>query len=50
MQTKTKRLTQSAMLIALAVVLELVGRSVIPPMTHLAVVTLRISPSFYINL
>ena len=29
---KTKRLTESAMLIALAVVLELVGRSVIPPM------------------
>ena len=32
MQTKTKRLTESAMLIALAVVLELVGRTVIPPM------------------
>ena len=32
MQTKTKRLTESAMLIALAVVLELVGRMVIPPM------------------
>ena len=32
MQTKTKRITESAMLIALAVVLELVGRSVIPPM------------------
>ena len=32
MQTKTKRLTQSAMLIALAVVLELAGRIVIPPM------------------
>lgn len=32
MQTKTKRLTQSAMLIALAVVLEVVGRTVIPPM------------------
>ena len=29
---KTKRLTESAMLIALAVVLELVGRMVIPPM------------------
>ncbi|MDO5401315.1 MAG: energy-coupled thiamine transporter ThiT [Eubacteriales bacterium] len=32
MQTKTKRLTESAMLIALAVVLEFVGRAVIPPM------------------
>ncbi len=32
MQVKTKRLTESAMLIALAVVLELVGRTVIPPM------------------
>ena len=32
MQTKTKRITESAMLIALAVVLELVGRMVIPPM------------------
>ena len=32
MQTKTKRLTESAMLIALAVVLEVVGRMVIPPM------------------
>jgi len=32
MQTKTKRLTESAMLIALAVVLEFVGRTVIPPM------------------
>jgi thiamine transporter len=32
MQNKTKRLTESAMLIALAVVLELVGRVVIPPM------------------
>jgi thiamine transporter len=32
MQTKTKRLTESAMLIALAVVLELTGRMVIPPM------------------
>ena len=32
MTNKTKRLTESAMLIALAVVLELVGRSVIPPM------------------
>ena len=29
---KTKRLTESAMLIALAVVLEIVGRTVIPPM------------------
>ena len=32
MQTKTRRLTESAMLIALAVVLEIVGRTVIPPM------------------
>ena len=32
MQTKTKRLTESAMLIALAVVLEVVGRTLIPPM------------------
>ena len=32
MQTKTKRLTESAMLIALAVVLEIMGRTVIPPM------------------
>ena len=32
MQSKTRRLTESAMLIALAVVLELVGRTVIPPM------------------
>ena len=32
MQSKTKRLTESAMLIALAVVLEIVGRTVIPPM------------------
>ena len=32
MQNRTKRLTESAMLIALAVVLELVGRMVIPPM------------------
>ena len=32
MQNKTKRLTESAMLIALAVVLEVVGRTVIPPM------------------
>lgn len=32
MKNKTKRLTESAMLIALAVVLELVGRTVIPPM------------------
>lgn len=32
MKTQTKRLTESAMLIALAVVLEVVGRTVIPPM------------------
>ena len=32
MQTKTKRITESAMLMALAVVLEIVGRTVIPPM------------------
>jgi len=32
MQSKTKRLTESAMLIALAVVLEMMGRMVIPPM------------------
>ncbi len=32
MQSKTNRLTESAMLIALAVVLEFVGRMVIPPM------------------
>ena len=32
MQNKTRRLTESAMLIAIAVVLELVGRTVIPPM------------------
>ena len=32
MQNKTKQLTESAMLIAIAVVLELVGRTVIPPM------------------
>lgn len=32
MQTKTRRLTESAMLMALGVVLELVGRTVIPPM------------------
>ena len=32
MQTKTKRLTESAMLIALAVVLEIAGRTIIPPM------------------
>ena len=32
MQDKTKRLTESAMLIALAVVLELAGRITIPPM------------------
>ena len=32
MKTKTKRITESAMLIAMAVVLELVGRTIIPPM------------------
>ena len=32
MQAKTKRLTESAMLIALAVVLELVGKMIFPPM------------------
>ena len=32
MQSKTKRLTESAMLIAVAVVLELVGKMVFPPM------------------
>ena len=32
MTNKTKRLTESAMLIAIAVVLELAGRMVIPPM------------------
>lgn len=32
MQSKTKKLTESAMLIALAVVLEIAGKSVIPPM------------------
>ena len=32
MTNKTKRITESAMLIAIAVVLELVGRMVIPPM------------------
>ena len=32
MQAKTKRLTESAMLIAIAVVLELAGKTVIPPM------------------
>ena len=32
MQTKTKRLTESAMLMAIAVVLELAGKAVIPPM------------------
>ena len=40
MQTKTKRLTESAMLIALAVVLEVVGRMVIPPMPFGGQVTL----------
>ena len=37
---KTKRLTESAMLIALAVVLEIVGRTVIPPMPFGGQVTL----------
>ena len=32
MQNKTRRLTESAMLIALAIVLELVGKTVFPPM------------------
>ena len=32
MQSKTKRLTESAMLMALAIVLEVVGRTIIPPM------------------
>ena len=32
MQSKTKLLTESAMLIAIAVVLELAGKMVIPPM------------------
>ena len=32
MQNKTKRLTESAMLIAIAAVLELVGKMIIPPM------------------
>ena len=32
MKTKTKQITESAMLIAIAVVLELVGRTIIPPM------------------
>ena len=32
MQLKTRRLTESAMLIAVAVVLEVVGRTIIPPM------------------
>ena len=32
MKTKTKQVTESAMLIAMAVVLELVGRTIIPPM------------------
>ena len=32
MQNKTKRLTESAMLIAIAVVLELAGKAIIPPM------------------
>ncbi len=32
MQNKTKRLTESAMLIAMAVVLELVGKMIFPPM------------------
>mgnify|MGYP006974618197 CR=1 FL=1 len=34
MQTKTKRLTESAMLIAMAVVLELVGKMVIPELKN----------------
>ena len=38
--TKTKRLTESAMLIAIAVVLELVGKSIIPPMPFGGQVTL----------
>ena len=33
MQTKTRRLTESAMLLAVAVVLELVSKTIIPPMT-----------------
>ena len=37
---KTKRLTESAMLIALAVVLEFVGRTIIPPMPFGGQVTL----------
>ena len=37
---KTKRLTESAMLISLAVVLEMVGRAVIPPMPFGGQVTL----------
>jgi len=40
MQTKTKRLTESAMLIAIAVVLELLSRSIIPPMPFGGQVTL----------
>lgn len=40
MQIKTKRLTESAMLIALAVVLEIVGRTIIPPMPFGGQVTL----------
>ena len=40
MQNKTKRLTESAMLIALAVVLELVGKMVIPPMPFGGQITL----------
>ena len=32
MKNKTRRLTESAMLLAIAIVLELVGRTVIPPM------------------
>ena len=32
MENKTKRITESAMLLALAVVLELVSKAVIPPM------------------
>ena len=33
MKTKTKQITESAVLIAMAVVLELVGRTIIPPMS-----------------
>ena len=40
MQTKTKRLTESAMLMAMAVVLELVGKMIIPEMPFGGQVTL----------